>query len=220
MKADELLMKAELFSEASENARKRIAAHGRMIVVKKDLFIFNEGDEGTSFYIVSSGSVKLIKNSFDGKEVLVRLVTHFETFGEVVLFEKKEYPVTAVAVDDCELFAIQKDEFLQLLVDTDFRNEFYAMLMRRMRYLAERVLYISAFDVEERFFRFLIEKFGIMYTYTITIPKKDIASAIGTIPETMSRLILKLKQREIIEWEGNTLKIRSGYWDKIQYLWE
>ena len=219
MKADELLRKAELFSEASETARVRIAERGKPIVVEKDFFIFNEGDEGKIFYIVSAGSVKLVKNSFDGKEVLVRFVTQGETFGEVILFEKKEYPVTAIASEDCELFAIWKEEFLGLLDDVDFRDEFCSMLMRRMRYLAERVLYISAFDVEERFFRFLMERFGRCYEYTIMIPKKDIASAIGTIPETMSRLLMKLKQRGVIDWEGNTLKIQNGYWDKIQYLW-
>jgi CRP-like cAMP-binding protein len=217
MRIDELLMEAELFSEASANARKRIAANGKIISVQKDLFIFNEGDEGKTFYIVSAGSIKLVKNSFDGKEVLVRLVNQFETFGEVILFEKKEYPVTAIAVENSELFAIRKEEFLHLLDDSEFRNEFCSMLMRRMRYLAERVLYISAFDVEERFFRFLIERFGRSYEYTITIPKKDIAAAIGTIPETMSRLILKLKQRGIIDWEGDKLKIQNGYWDKIKY---
>ena len=56
------------------------------------------------------------------------------------------------------------------------------MLLSRMLYLAERIVYVSAYDVEERFFRFLLERYGKKERYAITMPKKEIASAMGTVP--------------------------------------
>jgi CRP-like cAMP-binding protein len=79
------------------------------------------------------------------------------------------------------------------------------MLMRKQRYLAERIVQQQAHDVESRLLWFLKEQFGTQKTVTLSISKKDIAGAIGTTPETLSRLILKLKKRKLLTWTGRTL---------------
>lgn len=213
----DFLENTELFRDATDTVRKQIQSASAKEVYKRGDFIFNEGDEGASFYALIKGHVRLVKNSMDGKEILVRFVKPNEIFAEVILFESPVYPVTAVSIDDTELLSIKKSEILILMNNADFRNEFCAMLMRRMRYLADRILYISAFDVEERFFRFLIEKYGKKYEYTINLPRKDIASSIGTIPETLSRLTMRLKQRGIIVWDDNYLTIQKDFWDNMTY---
>jgi len=83
--------------------------------------------------------------------------------------------------------------------------------MKKQRYLAGRILYLTSFDVEERFFRFLIEHYGTGGTYSVDMAKKDMASAIGTIPETFSRLINRLRGLGVIAWEGQTLTVRKDY---------
>ena len=217
MNADELLSQTELFQDMPDALRKKIAAKGKMRSYKKNDTIFSQSEEGSTFYVLSRGFVKLLKFSPDGKEVMVRMVKPTETFAEVILFEDKEYPVTAVTGEDSELFELHKSAFRELLADEQFRNGFFAILMQRMRYLAERIVYVSAYDVEERFFRFLIERYGKKNIYTITMPKKDIASAMGTIPETFSRLMMRLKQRSIITWEGDTLTVIKEYWDSVDF---
>jgi hypothetical protein len=37
-------------------------------------------------------------------------------------------------------------------------------------------------------------------------------AAIGTIPETFSRLLLPLKQEQTIQWEGEILRLVKGFW--------
>ncbi|MGL4369187.1 MAG: Crp/Fnr family transcriptional regulator [Spirochaetota bacterium] len=217
MTPEELLEHTEFFRDLPAPLRKRIAAKGKMISFARNDFIFHQGDEGLAFYSVAKGFVKLVKFSPDGKEVMVRLAKPHDTFAEVILFENKEYPVTAVAGDDAELFSLHRSAFQELLLDEDFRNGFFAMLMNRMRYLAERIVYVSAYDVEERFFRFLIERYGKKESYEISMPKKDIAAAMGTIPETFSRLMMRLKKRKIITWEGDILTVSSGYWNSADY---
>jgi len=217
MTADELLSKTELFHDLPDALRRKVASKGKLRSYQKNATLFNQSDEGSTFYVLSSGFVKLLKFSPDGKEVMVRMVKPNETFAEVILFEDKEYPVTAVTGEDCELFELHKSAFRELLADEQFRSGFFAMLMSRMRYLAERIVYVSAYDVEERFFRFLIERYGKKNEYLITMPKKDIASAMGTIPETFSRLMMRLKQRRIISWEGDILTVQPGYWNTVDY---
>jgi CRP/FNR family transcriptional regulator len=93
------------------------------------------------------------------------------------------------------------------------RNAFIGTIFAKLRYLTEEIHYLSSHDVEDRFFRFLINNYGKKNKYEITIQKKDIASAIGTIPETFSRLILRLSKMGIIEWEKNTLIIKNDFWE-------
>ena len=83
-----------------------------------------------------------------------------------------------------------------------------------MRYLSRRIHYLTAYDVEQRFLRFLHDQCGPAERCTLQIPKKDIAAAIGTVPETLSRLILKLRERGDIEWKGSTITVRAGLWDE------
>ncbi|MBA7578249.1 hypothetical protein ES708_20111 [subsurface metagenome] len=86
------------------------------------------------------------------------------------------------------------------------------MLMRKQRYLADRILFLTGHDVEERFFYFLEEQYGRKGEYRILMSKKDIAAAIGTIPETFSRLLLRLKQEQKLRWEGENLYLAKDFW--------
>ena len=76
---------------------------------------------------------------------------------------------------------------------------------------------LPIYDVEERFFRFLNEHYGRKNSYTISISKKDLAAAIGTIPETFSRLIQRLTRRGILRWEGNSLEIPGDFWENQDF---
>lgn len=212
-----ILKNSELFSGISDDAAAQIAAMGTVISVPQGTMIFLEGEKGRSFFILIEGSVRLFKSAPDGREVTVKLASPGEIFAEVILFEKDRYPVSAVAVADSRLLSLNRDSFIMLLGDSSFRAEFITVLMKKQRYLAGRILYLTAYDVEERFFRFLDGHYGRKYSYDITLSKKDIASAIGTIPETFSRLIQRLSQQGTIRWEGSRLDIKEGFWEKQNY---
>lgn len=134
-------------------------------------------------------------------------------FGEAAIFENRVYPASAVAVNKSGVYALPVANFLRILDDRNVRNEFIASLMKKLRYLTQRLHEISTYDVEERFFRFLRDHFGERYSYDIDMSKKDLAAAIGTVPETLSRLILRLEKRGIITW-GKRLEIQPRFWEK------
>lgn len=176
-------------------------------MIRKRNLIFLEGDSGRDFYLLIEGAVRIFKTEPDGADITLKLLKAGEVFAETILFETDKYPASAQAVTDCRIFGIRRADFLDLLDDRDFRGEFIAMLMRKQRYLAKRILQLTRHDVEERFFRFLEERYGSRKSYRLGLSKKDIATAIGTTPETLSRLLNKLRERGVLDWEGNLLKI-------------
>jgi CRP/FNR family transcriptional regulator len=210
---ENMLGKTDLFRDMEPATLERLKAHGVEQRLSAGEVLFLEGAQGTAFYLIEQGTIRLSKSSMEGQEVTVRLVEPGEIFAEVILFENPTYPVNAVAVTASTVLAIPRAIFLAMLDDREFRNRFITNIMRKQRYLAERIRYLTTFDVEQRFFRFLLERYGRQSAYTIELPKKDISAAIGTIPETFSRLIQRLKLQGVLEWEGANLKVAPEVWE-------
>jgi len=211
----DLLKHSDFFSGISDRSIRSLAAICIPKRVGKRSIVFSEGQEGGSMYILARGGIQLYKSTADGREIVIKTVRCGEMFGEVVLFERSEYPVSAVALQDSLLLRLTRQQIDCLLVAEGFRREFVGMLMRKQRYLADRILYLTGHDVEERFFLFLEQQFGRAEMYRITMSKKDMAAAIGTIPETFSRLLLRLGREGKIDWQGRTLNLARGFWKRF-----
>jgi CRP/FNR family transcriptional regulator len=184
------------------------------MIAKRDL-LFMEGSEGKAVYLLTSGSIQLVKTNMDGKETVIKTVKQGELFAEVILFEKSRYPVTAIACTEAEVIELPRSGFLKLLDAADFRNDFMAMLMHKQRYLAERIQQLTSMDAEARFVEFLREHYGEKEKITPDIPKKDIASAIDATPETFSRLLQKLEKRGGFTWKGKTITAKPSFWEQF-----
>jgi len=211
----QLIRSAKFFSELSESACKRLAALSRRRTVEKRDLLFMESSEGKAVYLLTSGSIQLVKTNLDGKETVIKTVKQGELFAEVILFEKSKYPVTAVACTEVEVVELPRAGFLKLLNEEEFRNDFMAMLMAKQRYLAERIQQLTSMDVEERFTEFLREHYGETAVITPDLSKKDIASAIGATPETFSRLLQKLEKRGDFTWNGKSIHLTPDFWDRF-----
>jgi CRP/FNR family transcriptional regulator len=173
---------------------------------KKEL-LFAEGDRGQTLYLLATGAVSLVKTTSDGREVVIKVVQPGELFGEVILFELDRYPVTAVATAASRIFLLPRGQFYGLLENVEFRNDFIGMLMRKQRYLADRIRYLTTNDVEDRFYIFIREQVGDRDLIVTSMSKKDMAAAIGTTPETYSRLLARLSADGKISVEGKTIRL-------------
>ncbi|MFW6366867.1 MAG: Crp/Fnr family transcriptional regulator [Spirochaetota bacterium] len=184
---------------------------------RKTRSFFFEGDTGENFYIVYAGSVELFKSTLDARDIIINSVEAGELFGEIVLFEGNSYPVSARAKRDTTLISVNRSCIISLLDDSAFRDELFAALFAKIRLLAERIIFLSSLDVEERFLMYLKKNYGQHASYTVTEPKKDIAREIGTVPETFSRMVKKLKKRGMV-WDGESLSVPDDIWNDIEFV--
>jgi CRP-like cAMP-binding protein len=214
--ATKILKDSDFFNGISDRSIRSLATICIPKRVDKRQLIFLEGEEGHSMYILAEGGVQLYKTASEGREVVIKTIRKGEIFAEVVLFEQNEYPVSAVALEKSLLLRLPRQQIDCLLVSDSFRRDFIGMLMRKQRYLADRILYLTGHDVEDRFFFFLQEQFGRREEYRISLSKKDIAAAIGTIPETFSRLLLRLREEKKIRWEGQNLRLAESFWERFE----
>jgi CRP-like cAMP-binding protein len=181
----------------------------------KQTVLFREGEPGEAMYLLARGRISLQKLSPDGRETVIKVLKPGEVFAEVILFEKKAYPVTALALTEILAFKLNRRDLLGLLRQEDFRNDFIAMLLRKQRYLADRIQQLSSQDVEQRLRAFLLEQYGEKEQIQIEINKKQLAAAIDATPETLSRLLQDLKRRKRLVWKLGVIAIDPGFWKEF-----
>jgi len=210
-----ILGQAELFRGLRDSERLAVATVSVPRDVARGDYIFHEGQKADAVYVLYSGSVQLVKCGEAGKDVVVRTVKPGEVFAEAVLFERDNYPVSALALKKCTLIKLGRGDFFRLLDSREFRDSFLASLMGRLRYLTNQLFRFSAYDVETRFCLFLSEQYGKKEEYILPISKKDIAAAIGATPETLSRMVLKMKKRGMA-WKGKSIKMKKGFWERME----
>jgi CRP/FNR family transcriptional regulator len=216
MNLERYIDEAPFFKELGEDHRAELGHICSMKQVKKRGYLFHEGEHGTSMFLLAGGNIQLHKNTEDGREVVIRVLGPGEVFAEVVLFEKERYPVSARAVTSADVVVFPRAEIHRLLAEEGFRNDFIAMLMAKQRYLAERIQELTTKDIEHRLFAFLRSQYGEKKAIRTPLSKKDIAAAIGTTPESLSRLIQRLTEENIIDWQGKDIRILANSWKWLE----
>ncbi len=207
-----LLARTRFFEGVSPESLSSLAAICQPRSTERREMLFREGEPGEHLFVVAVGEVRLFRTGEEGREAVIKLCPPGEVFGEVILFEAARYPVSAEVLQPGLVHAIRREDFRRLLDVSGFRDDFLAMLMRKQRYLVGKVQQLVSSDVEGRLFAFLRERFGAQERIETDLSKKDVAGALGTIPETFSRLLLRLRQEGTLTWEGRIIELRPGFW--------
>ena len=212
---DTVVAETDLLGGLSPRSLKKITDTQRVRSLPRGGLLFTEGDEGTAIYVLATGSMRLFRSDEEGREAVVHLVRPGEVFAEAVLFDQETYPVSAQAREDSQLVEIPKARVLALLEDPGFRRDFFANIMRKLRFLAQQVFVLSSCDVRERLLRFLAGRFGKGSYYRMDLSKKEVAEAIATTPETLSRVLAQLERSGTLRWERNEIHLAPSAWEGI-----
>jgi len=178
---------------------------------KKGSLIFSEGDKGNGFYIVDSGRVKIYKVSIEGKEQILHIFGRGEPFGEVPVFSGSVFPANAQAIEKCSLIFFPRKAFIQLISENiPIVLNMLSMLSMRLRQFTVQIENLSLKEVPGRLAGYLLlltkEQQG-KDIIQLNISKGQLASLLGTIPETLSRIFSKMNDMGLIEVEGLKIKI-------------
>ncbi len=99
--------------------------------------VFRQGDRPTGFYVVRRGRVGIEEEDPDtGDTQILRVLSRGDSFGELGLLEAAPRSATARAIDETELFEVDKGTFDRLLADSIHAPEF-APTMQTLQELRE-----------------------------------------------------------------------------------
>jgi CRP/FNR family transcriptional regulator, dissimilatory nitrate respiration regulator len=174
--------------------------------VKRGQILFADGDEGRGFYVLTTGRVKIFKLSPDGKEQILHIMPPGEPFGEVAVFAGEPFPAYAAAIEDGYTLFFPRAAFIELIrINPSLSLNMMAILSRRLRKFAGTIEALSLKEVPSRladYFLDLSGPDGENKWLTLDISKNQLASLLGTIPETLSRILARMAREGLIETSG------------------
>jgi CRP-like cAMP-binding protein len=212
---DSVLKKSPLFSGLDDREMSEIETISASKRYPKGTLIFSEDEEAKGFFVVISGRVKIYKLSPEGKEQILHIISPGQTFAEAALFDGCTYPAFAESLAETRVLYFPRKSFVNLIrKNPQMSLNMIASLSHWLRKFVSLVEELSLKDVSARLSQYLMDlsaqsgrssERGI--EFKLDISKSQLASQLGTVSETLSRALRKLRDGKIIEVEGKKITI-------------
>ncbi|GAA0439818.1 Crp/Fnr family transcriptional regulator [Lentibacillus halophilus] len=191
---------------------------------RKHAHIFNEGAPAEHMFFIASGKVQVYKTI--GYHSYLTVFTRGENdgVGEIGVFGGDHYPNSAQAVEDSELYVLERGTAENLL------SENGALSLRFLRWLAEsldasesQLRDYTAFGSEGAVASFFVRyanMYGVVTPSGIRITEpliiQDISNHIAVSRETVSRIVSKWKSRGLVENHNKYFMLKNmDYFNRL-----
>jgi CRP/FNR family transcriptional regulator len=195
---------------ASLAARARVenAARGRILA--------QEGDKPDRFAVVVSGRVRVYHLGADGRALTFETVGKGEPVAAVAALAGTRYPATIEAATDVTIAWLPSEALFELIESRP------TLLRAIVADLANRVVNLTAvatslsLDVPSRLAGYLFQRAlavgnptpqGLVVDLGMT--KTELASALGTVPETLSRALGRLRDDGVLDVRARDVVVKD-----------
>lgn len=221
----EFLKYVPLFSELDEETLSKIENLGQKRKFDRDSIILIENESGTALFVIISGKVKVSRVSEDGKEVILSILSESDFFGEMAILDGFTRSANVTALEESELFIIQRNDFMDLLYQhPEVSIALIQELTNRLRTADMKIKSLSLKDAEGKVatvILMLADDIGMIRQGVVEIEKlpyqQDLANMAGTSRETISRTLHSFAKKGLIELEGSKLRILN--YEKFKELY-
>jgi CRP/FNR family transcriptional regulator, dissimilatory nitrate respiration regulator len=211
MDITKIIASIPLFAGLSPDQYKNLASIAALKTFRRGQIFFSEGDDGGGFYIIITGRVKIFKLSPEGKEQILHIMEKTEPFGEAAVFAGDHYPASAQALVETEVLFFPRNAFVELIGrNPSLALNMLAFLSRRLRALSALVESLSLKEVPGRLAAYLLylhERNGEAPKIELDISKNQMAGLLGTIPETLSRILKRMSKEKLIKAGTRSINI-------------
>jgi CRP-like cAMP-binding protein/Zn-dependent protease len=137
VEAARLIDQLPAFDDLPEDVLSDLAGRVRLRILHPGEPVFRQGDRPDAFYVVRSGTVRIEDEDPDtGDTRVLRTMGRGESFGELALLGAQRRQATVRAIDDVELFEVDKGTFDRLLAE-DMRAPDFGHTMQALAELRE-----------------------------------------------------------------------------------
>jgi len=209
------LQSCQLFTGLPPADLEKVAAIAVVKSLEKGDYLFHEGDPARGFYVVQRGAVNVHRVSAAGKEQVIHVFRAGESFAEVALATERGYPADARALESTQVLLVQKDGILALLKrQPELALRMLSSMSSHLRVLVSQLEDLTLKDVETRLANWLVKRCPDPQSnrpvkIELGMTKRTLAAELGTVSETFSRTLAKLRDQSLIKVEGKTLTVLS-----------
>lgn len=168
---------------------------------------FRQGETAERFFVLLHGNLKVVQNTSEGEQVVVRYVVPGEVFGIAHAMRRPNYPATALAVHESLVLSWASTEWDKFTTDNPhFAVNALQTVGQRLQDAQARIQQLSTEEVEQRVARAILRlvdqsgeqtEEGIVINFPIT--RQDIAEMTGTTLHTVSRLLSAWREKGVVK---------------------
>ncbi len=188
-------------------------SHRRKYPAKSTLIY--AGDDSDALYYIIKGTVMVVIEDDDGREMIMAYLNEGDFFGEMGLFDEAAGRSAWIrAKTECEVAEISYQKFKQLAKeDADILFAVSAQIAGRLRATTRKVGDLAFLDVTGRVARTLIELCKQPEAMThpdgmqIKITRQEIGRIVGCSREMVGRVLKNLEEQGLIHVKGKTMVV-------------
>jgi CRP/FNR family cyclic AMP-dependent transcriptional regulator len=209
------LDRVDLFDGLSDEQAEVLKGRSRIRSFAPNTIVVNEGDDGSSLFVVQSGSLKVFLTDNVGREVTLSLLDPGDYFGELALLDDAPRSASVIALTRSEVLQIPRVAFLALIeahpacMQIVVRN-----LVGRIRTLTltESVRSLALVDVFGRISRIFdslaVEEDGVGIIDR-RLTQQDLANMVGASREMVNRILRDMVSGGYVEIEPQRIILRK-----------
>jgi CRP-like cAMP-binding protein len=180
--------------------------------IAKGKYIYREGAYPRGVYFITRGKVKIFQTNSEGKEQIMYVYCKGEVMGYRPLLSSAAHPVSAVALEDCSYRFISGKDFMNMLNQfPELNRELLRSLSHEFTVWVNNISVFAQQKVRERVALGLLilqQKYMVKgKPVDISLSREDFANYVGTVKETLVRVLQEFKIKKIVSTQGSRIKI-------------
>lgn len=207
-----VLRKHPYFADLQPDAFEQLCRYAKHTTLKRGTPIFAKGDPPTSLFAVISGTVKISISSPDGRNAILNLIGPGEIFGEIALLDAQLRSADATANTNCELFTIDRREFVPFVrSQPTVAMKFIELLCTRLRRTSDQVEQVILQDLPGRLASALLRLTErpkpAEGERTIAITQQEISEMVGMTRESINKQLRAWATRGWVRLEHGAIVV-------------
>jgi CRP/FNR family transcriptional regulator, cyclic AMP receptor protein len=210
-----VLRKHAIFRDLEPEALDQLCRYAKHSTLKRGTTIFSRGDFGNSLFAVISGTVKMSISSAEGRSAIFNLIGPGEIFGEIALLDGLPRTADATANTNCEIFVIDRREFLPFVRSQPaLAMKFIELLCTRLRWTSDQVEQVILQNLPGRLASALLrlaEKHALAPEgRSIAITQQEISEMVGMTRESINKQLRVWAARNWVRLEHGAIVVLNA----------
>lgn len=200
----------ESFPDFSAELKAEILKYGKLTHLKEGEELMSIGDRFKIIPLITVGSIKVMREDEEGNELFLYYLRPGQTCALSLncFMLDKPSEVFASADEETTLIALQAEKVGDWLTTyPDWRNFVMGTYQLRFHEMLSTIDGIAFKQLDERLLSFLIEKADVHEAKTIAMTHQEIADALNSTREVISRILKILEKKGKIELGRSKIRL-------------
>ena len=208
-----IIKKNQLFIGLNDESIKNVLKEIKYYIknYSKGEIIAHEDDECSSLSLILDGTIEIQRLYSNGKYIVLSRLDQGDVLGEALVFSKsKTYPATVIALNECKVLFINKNDVLKICsYEEKILENFVSLLSNKVFILNSKIKSISFKSIRQKIINYILNEVKEQKSNSIVLrnTKEEIAAILGIPRPSLSRELIKLRDMNYIEFDRKKIQV-------------